>query len=922
MAAYLFGSCRLDTDSRELLVEGRLVPLEPQVFDVLAYLVANRHRLIPKTELLDAVWGNRFVTDSALTSRIKSARGAIGDDGVAQRLIRTQRGRGYRFVGKVANTSATTTGTPTTTATPSTTGTTAAPGTTEATGTSSTAEAPGTISTAEAPGTTGTTEAPRTTGTTEAPRTTGTTEAPRTTGTAGTTEAPGTTGTTEAPGATGTAGAAGAAIGAGGVASDSVDDGAPHRLPRPRAGGALPAPRFRLVGRVSDLATLDRLLHTHRIVTISGPGGAGKSTLGVETARARSGEPELEVAFVELAPARGGVDVTRAVAEATGVEGAAAADAGMLTANLAQRSLLLVLDNCEHLLDDAAALVHRLLDAGPAVRVLATSREPLGVDGEAVHVLGSLGPDAPVLFAERAAATGRGAVTADDPTVVELCERLDGLPLAIELAAAQTRHLTVAQLVGRTDDRLDLLVAGRPRAGVRHATLARTIEWSYDLLTDTSREAFDALGVFPAGFDLPAVQAVCGLDDVAAANVVGDLVGKSLVGHDPETGRYRLLETIRLFAWQRLESSGRLPECAERLRRHAVGRVTAQPRQRVWLSATTAARSRDDIENVRAAFDGSVAAGRFADAVDLMLGLATLWRNAASYAEGLRWATTLAGCPLEPRDRLWLHILEADLGLGSGDPALMARAAVAAGAVSATVDDPPAAVIVATYRALTAVSRPAEAVAGLTAAAEAARAAGEPVLDRLARAFRAVALLATGRRDDELAAEIDELTSVPSDGYDRYICIYAAWSKAFVDRDGARLRMWMTRQTEHLHGSGLRENWVMLFCDALADIAGGADYLPQLGRALHRAEAEGRNADVDVVLALAYDEACRDRPVQAAELMGTCGGRFFHDTANFLHFLLMRDCVVRPMLDPETFAAATARGQERSLASVLSEHQL
>jgi hypothetical protein len=132
----------------------------------------------------------------------------------------------------------------------------------------------------------------------------------------------------------------------------------------------------------------------------------------------------------------------------------------------------------------------------------------------------------------------------------------------------------------------------------------------------------------------------------------------------------------------------------------------------------------------------------------------------------------------------------------------------------------------------------------------------------------------------------------------------------------------MNRQVEHLHGSGLRENWVMLFCDALADIAGGADYLPRLGMALRRAEAEGRNADVDGVLALAYVEACRDRPVQAAELIGACGGRLFHDTANFLLLMLMRDCVVRPMLDAETFAAATARGRERSLASVLAEYRL
>ena len=264
---------------------------------------------------------------------------------------------------------------------------------------------------------------------------------------------------------------------------------------------------------------------------------------------------------------------------------------------------------------------------------------------------------------------------------------MDGLPLAIELAAAQLRHLTLADLTNRFDDSLRILVGGRPRAGARHATLASTIGWSHDLLAGSSRDTFARLGVFRATFDLAAVRAVAGLDEVAAANVMGDLVAKSLVVHHHDSGRYRLLETIRLFAADRLEATGQRTEVTELLRRHVLDRNTAARRPRAWLSASLAAANRDDIENVRVAFDASIAAGRYDDAVDLVIGLSSLWRNAASYAEGLRWAAALMRHDLAPRDRMWLHIVEADLGLGSGDPRLMADGASAALALASTVDD-------------------------------------------------------------------------------------------------------------------------------------------------------------------------------------------------------------------------------------------
>ena len=145
---------------------------------------------------------------------------------------------------------------------------------------------------------------------------------------------------------------------------------------------------------------------------------------------------------------------------------------------------------------------------------------------------------------------------------------------------------------------------------------------------------------------------------------------------------------------------------------------------------------------------------------------------------------------------------------------------------------------------------------------------------------------------------------------------------ALVDRDGPALRRWMDRQPDNVRGSGLRENWLMLFCDALARSATGADYLPQLSRARRRAEAEGRRADVDCVLALAYAAACRDEPVRAAELIGAIGGGLFHDTANFVHHMVIRDRVVRPHLSPAVFAAAVDRGSRLSIPEILAENGL
>ena len=694
-----------------------------------------------------------------------------------------------------------------------------------------------------------------------------------------------------------------------------------------RAGSSLPPPRGRLVGRKADVAHVAALVRAQRLVTVTGPGGAGKSTLALAVARQLQAEEqsgnETDVVLAELAPVGAGEDVLRAVADAAGVQGRAALDVRALAASLGPRSVVLLLDNCEHLIDDAAALVDAVLDAGSQARVLATSREPLRVDGEVEHRIGSLGAEAAELFAERAAAAaGPGAAAAEDPRVVALCESLDGLPLAIELAAAQLRHLSLAELTDRLDERLTLLVGGRPRAGPRHSALGATIDWSYRLLSEDARVLLDTLGVFPASFDLDAVAAVSpAARRGEVTNLLGDLVAKSLVVHEPEHGRYRLLETIRLFASGRLDEAGRRPEVTELLRRHVVDRSTAMPRVRTWLSASTAARSRDDLDNVRLAFDTSLAAGETGDAVDVALGLSTLWRNAVSYTEGRRWVDRLLACDLSASDRLWTLVLAADVGLGSGDPRLMRDAAAEAAVLAERLDDVGATVVTGVYGAMARLVTPARALARLDGLVAQARAADEPGLERLASAFRVVALRMLGTTDG-LDEEIRHLLESSGSEYDRYICIWVASLVALVDRDGPRLRELMDAQLVDLMGTGLRENWLTMYWGALSRIGTGDEYLLQLSRARQRAEQEGRRADADCVLALAYAAACREEWEHAAELAGAAGAALTRDTAGFLHHVLIRDQLVRPRLQPGTFESALARGAALDLRVVLEKHGL
>jgi predicted ATPase len=350
----------------------------------------------------------------------------------------------------------------------------------------------------------------------------------------------------------------------------------------------LPAEASSFVGRHRELGELRTLLLRTRLLTLTGAGGAGKTRLAVELARSEESAYSDGAVFVELAPVKDADLVVQAVAAALDVHalpGRALEDA--VGDFVASRSLLLLLDNCEHVLVTAVGLVRRLLRGAPQLRILATSRERLRVPGETVFVVPSLAiPDQDVplppselhryegvrLFVERAAAAvpGFDLDSANAGDVARICFRLDGLPLALELAAARLGALAPAAIAERLDDRFRLLRAGNRAAPTRQQTLEATLAWSHELLAPDERILFRRLAAFSESFDLEAAEAVCTGERLAAedvADVLAHLVEKSLVttGDRGRDRRYRLLETVRMYATRRLEDSGETAAVTRRL---------------------------------------------------------------------------------------------------------------------------------------------------------------------------------------------------------------------------------------------------------------------------------------------------------------------------------------------------------------------
>ncbi|MER5267698.1 BTAD domain-containing putative transcriptional regulator [Actinosynnema sp. NPDC002837] len=365
----------------------------------------------------------------------------------------------------------------------------------------------------------------------------------------------------------------------------------------PVARRVLPAQLTSFVGREEEVRLVGAALGSSRLVTLTGPGGAGKTRLAVEAAAREPGE----VFFVDLAPLAVGGDVPRAVVSALGLREdgmrPVTAPVERLVAALRDRPVLVVLDNCEHVVDDAAALAAGLLARCAGLRVLATSREALGVTGEVVRPVpplesGGAGSAAVRLFADRAVAVNP-SFRLDPGTaelVVRICRALDGLPLAIELAAARVRSLPVAEVAARLGDRFRLLSRGSRAAVARHRTLHAVVEWSWGLLDDEERVVARRLTVFRGGATLGAAAAVCGVAGVD--EVLPSLADKSLV--EVSGDRYRMSETIRAFCAARLAESGEEPGLLRAHAEHFAGvAAEAAPHlygaaQLVWLGRLAA----------------------------------------------------------------------------------------------------------------------------------------------------------------------------------------------------------------------------------------------------------------------------------------------------------------------------------------------
>jgi predicted ATPase/DNA-binding SARP family transcriptional activator len=794
-ASFQFGEFQLD--DRQLTLSGPAgpVPVEHEVFELLRYLILNHDRVVSKEELLDAIWGDRFVAESMLTSRVQAARQAVGDDGQAQRVIKTVHRRGYQFIAEVR-----------------------------------------------------------------------------------------------------------------------IDAGRIRRT--------IPRLRNAPIGRDGDIASVVERIRDAPLVTITGSGGIGKTTVALAVADRAQTEHADGAVFVDLAPVPPQSDLTRAVAEAAGVEGAASETVERVADHLANRPVLLVLDNCEHVLERAADFVDRMLERGEAARILATSREPLGVTGEHVWPLGPLHDEGPALFVERARASEpRVHWDPADPAVIELCRRLDDVPLALELAAGQLRRFDLDELNRRLEDRLDLLSGRASGDAQRHATMETAIDWSYQLLDGAEQCLLRHLSVFPSWFDVRAVEASAPpLSGTVPVRMFGQLVDKSLVVRLPGSGRYRLLETIRVFARHRLDQSGEAASAFERHRRHVRERIGSASRLDRWLSAGLGGEFRTDLEDARQAFRLSLEHDDVDDAVEIAIGASFLWRNSIGCAEGNTWIEDLLDLELTPHDELWAHILRADLGQGRGDHHQMFDSAAAAEGLVDRTDDPSGACLAAHYSAMAHLTNLDQAKGRLAAALELAHRSGDVRLVTLIEAYFAIADLAAGRHDQARATVTRLDRAASDDGYDRFILHWAGWLLALAEQDATLARRWMSLQQDFLNRTGIVESWITWFSTAMCDALDGSEVSTTLARTLALADREGYHANADCVLVLAYTEVCARRFKAAAELIGTASHSRFNATANYVLYRAVLDRMLREHLDAGSITEAMARGRGRTAAEALAEY--
>ncbi|NEA31368.1 BTAD domain-containing putative transcriptional regulator [Streptomyces sp. SID13031] len=411
------------------------------------------------------------------------------------------------------------------------------------------------------------------------------------------------------------------------------------------AEGHLPVRLSSFIGRESELAELVDLVRRHRLVTLTGPGGGGKTRLALTLADRLRPAYDDRVRWAGLADLTGPAAVLSAVADALELP---EATEQAITGRLAGQPILLVVDNCEHLLDPVARLIRRLLRACPELTVLATSQQPLGNPGELVFAVPPLGAEAGTLFVERARAASYGfeQTDANAADIALICQRLDGVPLAIELAAAWVPALSPAQIAHRLDDSLRVLTGGDREAMPRHRTLRGALDWSWNLLAEPEQSLLAQLAVFPGGFTVDAVEAVADLGEADVLHSLSQLVNRSLVMvQQGDEVRYRLLQTVRQYAAEQLAGdtgpARRQAQYVLELTEQAAGKLEGEEQQE-WLDLLGLER-----QNIWAAHRWFLQSGEVESVARLAVGVWWACYLLGRYGEVREWLEEVLRLPAE-----------------------------------------------------------------------------------------------------------------------------------------------------------------------------------------------------------------------------------------------------------------------------------
>lgn len=577
---YRFGRCELDVGRRQLLRDGAVVPLEHQVFELLRYLVEQKGRVCTREELLDTVWGHRFVGDGVLNSRVKLLRRAVRDDGRAQQVVRTVRSVGYEFVADVKE----------------------------------------------------------------------------------------------------------------GTASDVRREG--NRRPQ-KGHSKLPTPAASFVGREREIGRCIEQLQSSRLLALVGPGGVGKTRLALEVAERLASRFEDGASFVDLSVVEDPQFLDAAVASALEVQWTHdQAPREALVGALASLSMLLVLDTCEHVNSAASELAEDLAAQCSGLSIIATTRQAPLTPLAAIEVVAPLGEDAIELLVERASRSRFGFELdeTNESSVREICRLVDGLPLAIELVAPRCAALTPPVVLDRIEHFLRTRSGMATQLAERHRTLEATIDWSYRLLSPEEQLLFDRLSVFPGEFDLDAIEGVCAEEPMlpigVAITAFEALLDHSLVsvGQQGRRRRFRLLDTTRTFASNRLAQSDHLAYMAERHAGYFASWVVRAV-ESVWGHDATAARRAILVEIPNLHRAAEWAYDHDAAEMASALALAGGPLNAASRLDCGPWLLNLADVPGFSRIPVALPAFRSiiPLAFGIGD---IPRAQALAAQALAEADDP------------------------------------------------------------------------------------------------------------------------------------------------------------------------------------------------------------------------------------------